>query len=171
MSPVGPSAGQGHLATDRLHYLLARLSRALSRATDDVALRHGLTPPEFMAGLVLAEGAPLSNAQLARRTFVTSQATHEVVGTMFGRGLVQREDHTTNRRIRLISLTDEGWKVMKKCTTEIVSIEQKIISRLDPLEQKTFIPALLHSAEILAGGYFGDEEAESAALAFRATSR
>jgi DNA-binding MarR family transcriptional regulator len=162
---------RGRPATDRLHYVVARLSRALSRATDNVALRHGLTPPEFMAALVLAEGNPLSNAQLARRTFVTSQATHEVLAAMFERGLVQREDHTTNRRIRLISLTDEGWLVIEKCTEEVVEIEQRIISGLEPLEQEIFLPALLHGAEVLAGGYFGDEKAESAALALRATSR
>jgi len=62
-------------ATSDLFYVVFRLHRAMSRAFETVALRHGLTQPELLACLVLVEGRPLSNAQLAQRTFVTAQAS------------------------------------------------------------------------------------------------
>lgn len=162
---------RGRPATDHLHYLVSRLARALSRAMDNVALLHGLTPPEFMVFQVLGEGRAISNAQLARRTFVSSQATHEVVSELTSRGLTQRDDHQTNRRIRLISLTEEGWRVLGECLAEVTAIENRILSGLDTAERAALVPALFHSAEVLAGGYFGDDEAESAALALRMQNR
>lgn len=166
-----PVDDRGRPATDHIHYLVGRLSRALNRAMDNVALTHGLTPPEFMVFEVLGEGYAISNAQLARRTFVSSQATHEVVTELTARGLTQRDDHHTNRRIRLISLTEEGWRVRGECVAEVAAIENRILAGLDAAERAALIPSLLHSAEVLAGGYFGDEEAESAALALRTQNR
>ncbi|KQV06668.1 MarR family winged helix-turn-helix transcriptional regulator [Leifsonia sp. Root112D2] len=166
-----PVDARGRAATDRLHYLVSRLARALNRAMDNVALTHGLTPPEFMVFQVLGEGHAISNAQLARRTFVSSQATHEVVTELTARGLTQRDEHQTNRRIRLISLTEEGWRVLGECFAEVTAIESRILSGLDPAERTALIPSLLHSAEVIAGGYFGDDEAESAALALRMQNR
>lgn len=162
---------RGEPATDRLHYLVDRLARSLGRATDNIALTHGLTPPEFMVFEVLGEGNPISNAQLARRTFVSSQSTHEVVGELVRRGLVQRDDDAVNRRIRPVSFTEAGWAVYEKCHQEVKTIESRILAGLDERERAVLIPGLLHAAEVLAGGYFGDEDAESAALALRLRSR
>ena len=73
---------------------------------ETIAARNSLTMPEMVTCLVLAEGRPLSNAQLARRTFVTSQASHEVVASLQARGLVDKENHHTNKRIRLVFLSE-----------------------------------------------------------------
>lgn len=171
MEPAQSQANEAHPgarpATSDLTYVIFRLHRALSRAVESIALRNRLTMPEMVTCLVLAEGRPLSNAQLARRTFVTSQACHEVVGSLLSRGLVDRENHQTNKRIRLVFLTELGWSVMQSCRAELDDIEQRILANHSPTERKALLPSLLLAAETLAGGYFGDEGAESEALELR----
>ncbi|MDQ0693087.1 MarR family winged helix-turn-helix transcriptional regulator [Arthrobacter sp. W4I7] len=154
-------------ATKDLTYVVFRFHRALSRAVETIALRNGLTMPEMVTCLVLAEGRSLSNAQLARRTFVTSQACHEVVGSLLARGLVDRENHQTNKRIRLVFLSESGWSVMQACRAELDDIEQRVLARHSPEEREALLPSLLLAAETLAGGYFGDDAAESEALELR----
>jgi len=154
-------------ATNSLFYVIFRLHRAMSRAFETVALRNGLTQPELLSCMVLAEGRGLSNAQLARRTFVTSQASHEVVASLVSRGLVDRENHETNKRIRLVHLTERGWSVIQSCQAELHELEERILENHAPEQHRALLPSLLRAAETLAGGYFGNEGAESEALELR----
>ncbi len=158
-------------ATDLLYYTISRLEKALGRAFETIALRHGFSQPELVAALVLAEGVPVSNAQLARRTFVSSQASHELITVLVNRGLVQREAHETNKRIKLLSLTEEGWKVANACQADLLEVEQRATQKLAPNNRDDLIRLLSLTAETIRGGYFGDEEAESEALELRAKSR
>ncbi|GAA3668996.1 hypothetical protein GCM10023081_04330 [Arthrobacter ginkgonis] len=171
MEPVQDPAQEPHPAaqpaTSDLFYVVFRLHRAMSRAFETVALRQRLTQPELLACLVLAEGRPLSNAQLARRTFVTAQASHEVVAALVERGLVDRENHQTNKRIRLVFLTELGWSVVQTCRTELDVLEERILANHSADQHRALLPSLLRAAETLAGGYFGDEAAESEALELR----
>ncbi|MDQ2697292.1 MAG: MarR family transcriptional regulator [Actinomycetota bacterium] len=162
---VGPVE---HPATDRLIYIVNRLARALNRAADDVAQRNGLSLSEFLLLLVLGEGPGLSNAQLARRTFVSSQAAHSVVTELEARGMLSKAPHETNRRVILARITPQGRAVLDACLSEIIKTESTLLDALSPAERTNLLPALLHSAETLAGGWFGDEAAEQAAAARRA---
>lgn len=60
---------RGEPATARLNYTTHRLGRALDRFCENLALAHGVTLSQFLVLQVLAEGLPMTNAQLARRTF------------------------------------------------------------------------------------------------------
>lgn len=156
-----------HGANSRLQYVVNRLARALNRSTENIALAHGVSLPEFMIIMVLGEGDALSNAQLGRRTFVTAQAAHTVISGLVERGLIRRDAHPTNRRIKLASLTPEGWDVLNKCLAEIVDVEERILESLHPVERTVLLPGLLDCAQKFAGGYFGDKEAEKTAIARR----
>jgi len=167
MPPQEEPRGRAHPANDQLLYLVNRVARAMNRASDDIALEHGLTLPELMVLLVLGEDVGLSNAQLARRTFVTSQSAHQVVIGLGERGLIERLPHPINRRIRVTRLTDAGWEVLERARLKVGEVEQRALKRLDPQERRALRPALLHTAEALSGGWFGDAEAEAAATARR----
>ena len=159
---------RGRPATDHLLYVVNRVARAMNRASDDVALANGISLPELMVLLVLGENVGLSNAQLARRTFVTSQSAHRVVLDLAGRGLIERGPHETNRKIRVARLTEEGWAVLEKCRSEIEAIETRLLSQLVARDRAALLPSLLHAAQTIRGGWFGDVEAEQAAAERRA---
>jgi DNA-binding MarR family transcriptional regulator len=166
-----PTPGRPDLAspaTDRLVYVVNRLARAMNRATDDVASSHGISLPELMALLVLGEDVALSNAQLARRTFVTSQSAHAVVTDLARRGLVQRGSHDTNRRLKVARLTDAGWQVLTSCRSEIEATEGKLLAQLVKRDRDALLPTMLHAAQIIKGGWFGNDEAEQTAADRRA---
>lgn len=158
---------RGEPATARLNYSAYRLGRALDRFTENLALSHGVTLSQFLALQVLAEGMPLSNAQLARRTFVSSQAAHKVCNELIDLGLVERGDHPHNQRIRLVRLTDHGWDLIGKCYAVLGEHEAKLAAELGGELGDSVVAVVDHAAEALAGGYFGDDEAEATAIAQR----
>lgn len=160
---------RGEPATARLNYSAYRLARAFSRFAENSALAHGITLSQLFVLQVLGEGLPLSNAQLARRTFVSSQAAHTVSNELIEAGLVERGDHPTNRRVRLVRLTEEGWEVLEACHAELRAHEERLVSALGDEFGAALADMLDHTAQALAGGYFGDDEAEVAAIGRRTT--
>lgn len=158
---------RGRPATASLSYTANRLARALNRAAENTALARGTTLPQLFILKVLGEGIPLSNADVARRTFVSSQAAHIVVSELVDTGIIERIDDPTNRRVRLLRLTEAGWGLLADCEAEIIEREQRLIAEVEISAGTTLIGALTQAAEHLAGGYFGDKDAEAAAVAAR----
>lgn len=152
-------------ASDRLLYTANRFARALNRAAEHTAMAHGITLPQLLALQVLGEGEGLSNAALARRIFVSAQASHVVCRELCDAGLIARTPHPTNKRVRLVRLTADGWRVLQECTVELRALEDRLAATL-PRTWGAPLPAILHTAaQSLAGGYFGDADAEAAARA------
>ncbi len=158
---------RGKPATDRLNYTAYRLARALNRAAENTALAHDVTLPQLLILQVLGEGLPLSNAQVARRTFVSSQAAHVVSAELLERGLIERVPHPTNRRVRLVALSEQGWRVLHECEAEMMQREERLTDLLGADLGSSLAQVLDRAAQKLAGGYFGDSEAEAAAVAAR----
>lgn len=162
---------RGVPATKRLNYTAYRLARALNRAAENTALAHGITLPQLLILQVLGEGRALSNAQIARRTFVSSQASHSVSRELLERDLIEHVEHPTNRRVRMIQLTEDGWHVLAECTSEIREREDRLVEVLGTPIGDTLHRSLHQAAEALGGGYFGDAEAEAKAVDRRQRSR
>lgn len=160
---------RGEPATSRLNYSAYRLGRAFNRFAENSALAHGITLSQLFVLQVLGEGLPLSNAQLARRTFVSSQAAHTVSNELIEAGLVERGDHPTNRRVRLVRLTERGWAVLEACHAELRTHEDRLTAALGEEFGASLAELLDHTAAVLAGGYFGDDEAEVDAISRRTT--
>jgi len=158
---------RGKPAIASLTYTANRLARALNRAAENAALAHDTTLPQLFILKVLGEGIPLSNADVARRTFVSSQAAHIVVSEMVENGIIERIDDPSNRRVRLLRLTDAGWSLLAECDREIVDREKRLIDEVETKAGTSLIDVLTQAAEHLAGGYFGDKAAEAAAVAAR----
>ena len=107
MSEPAEGAGPGG-AHARVSYVIARLDRAIRREIAEMAAPHGLTATQFTALSVLRTGKGLSNAQLARRSYVTPQSMIEMLGTLENKGLVQRAPAPDHGRIMHVELTGEG---------------------------------------------------------------
>lgn len=152
------------LATDELYYILNRLSRSMNRAVDDIAWQHGVSLAEFNVLLVLAEGVPLSSAQLARRAFVTPQSSHQVVSTLVSRELVETVHHPTDGRVKLTRLTDAGWTLLDTAREALHAMQARAMSDLPDADRERLPQVLGILAETLLGGWFGDFEAAMAAV-------
>ena len=154
---------QGTPANRRLDYTAARLSRALDRAAENTALAHGITLRQLTAMEVLGEGARLSNAEVARRTFVSPQAAHVACEQLITKGLAEKAMGTESARATDLALTELGWDLLEKCTAEMVELENELARRLGT-RAESFIGRMSEAARHLAGGYFGDAAMEAAAV-------
>ena len=74
----------------RISYVIARLERAVRAQINERLGPQGLTTLQYTTLSVLgSRGQPLSNAQLARRAYMTPQAMIEVLNALEEKGLIE----------------------------------------------------------------------------------
>jgi DNA-binding MarR family transcriptional regulator len=114
----------------RTSYLVARLDRLVRSQLSDVLVPFDLTVPQYTLLSVIEHRPGLSNAQLARRSYITAQAMHQVVNGLEERGLIARRVSPDHGRIQLTELTDDGMALLKACDEEVTRLEERIFDGL-----------------------------------------
>lgn len=129
------SARQGPMA--RTSYLLAQCFHSLRSMIEPALKVYNITPLQYTILSVALHTNKLSSAKLSRRFYITPQSMGQMLGGLEERGLIRREHDPANRRILLVSLTEEGAALAKLCATEIDRIERQAFSdfRHDDIEQ------------------------------------
>lgn len=125
-----------------LSWLLKQLRNALHRTTEDALLPLGLTEAHAAVLMELAYGKPLSNAALARASFVTPQSMVQLLGSLEERGLVARGSDPQGGRAMPAELTPEGRRQVFQIHLAMREVEQKLLSGLN-LDERNRLRALM----------------------------
>jgi DNA-binding MarR family transcriptional regulator len=139
LDPVAPRVG----------YLIYRVERQLRTRLDEAMAANGVTTPQYIALSILRERDGLSNAQLARWTYVTPQAMSLVLSALERRRLVRRRQDPRHRRIRRTSVTARGLRILHECDRAMDVIEADMLRGLDPTTVETIRVALSACAHSL----------------------
>jgi DNA-binding MarR family transcriptional regulator len=138
----------------RISYVIARLERAIRAQINERLSPQGLTTLQYTTLSVLgSRGQPLSNAQLARRAYMTPQAMIEVLNALEVKGLIRRDPHPNHRRVYPASLTDEGGRVLTVCDASVEEMEQEMLAGLDPAQRELFAAWLKECVRALHAGF------------------
>jgi DNA-binding MarR family transcriptional regulator len=126
----------------RTTYLIGRLDRTVRRALEDLIRDQAVTVLGYTALTVLAVRPGLSNAQLARRSFMTPQGMNQALAVLTERGLVTRRPDELNRRVQRLELTPKGAKVVEVCSHRVERFEQQLLAALT-VDERTELNSLL----------------------------
>jgi DNA-binding MarR family transcriptional regulator len=152
----GHDAGSGNGEDDelffRLSYVIARLDRAIRRGIEERLAPHGLSVSQYTALSVLHNRPGLSNAQLARRTFVTPQSMNEVIASLEDAKLIRREVDQNHRRVLRARLTARGNRLFARLDEEIGDLEEEMLSGLSQEERHQFTGTVVHCVHMLGAG-------------------
>lgn len=125
-----------------LAYLVGRVDRALRQLIGDAVQAQGLTVQQYTALSVIRTRGLLSNAQLAKRSLISPQASSELIKVMQSNGWIEREPDPTHGRIMLIRLTLVGEDLLTQSDRVVARIEQLMLSGIDTGHQQAFAQAL-----------------------------
>jgi DNA-binding MarR family transcriptional regulator len=145
----------GSEATEpRISYVVARLERAIRAAIAERVGPYGLTTLQYTTLSVLnRHGAPLSNAQLARRAYMTPQAMSEVIDALEKKGLIRRNPHPNHSRLLPATLTAKGRRLLADCESEVDEMESVMLADLTRNERTAFRKALKSAVRELGAGF------------------
>ncbi len=126
----------------RVTYLVGRLNRVLRRRLGDALAAFRVSVPQYTTLSVLHARGNLSNAELAKRAFISPQAMNEVIQGLEARKLVTRQPSSSHGRIVQLLLTQRGLDVMHDCDAAVHRLEQSMLGGLSGLERK-MLPGVL----------------------------
>ena len=109
-------------------YALKRTTVALRTAMDAALRDHGLTVPQYSCLEQLAHTPGLTNAALARGTFVSRQAMHQLLGTLRSADLVQSDG---TGRHQQFNLTKTGAKRLVGASAAVADVEERMLATFD----------------------------------------
>ena len=136
----------------RISYVIGRVDRALRREIAALVAPHGLTVPQYTALSILRDRAGLSNAQLARRTFVTPQSMNEVIAALERDGLVARSPAANHGRVLETAVTEGGLAVLARCDEAVNEMENRMLADLGPEAREQLLKALTDCVHRLGAG-------------------
>ena len=154
---VDTSAGALAAAVEpRISYVIARLERAVRAAINERVRPHGLTTLQYTTLSVLGlRGQPLSNAQLARRAYMTPQSMIEVIDALERNGLIRRDPHPNHRRVYPATLTPKGRRVLAVCDASVAEMEEEMLAELGPADRESLLASLKACVRALHAGFPG----------------
>ena len=133
--------------------MIARLERAVRKAINERVQPYGLTTLQYTTLSVLrSQGRPLSNAQLARRSYVTPQAMGEVIEKLERLELVARVPHPNHRRVYPAALLPKGIQVLKHCDAAVDELEETMLRDLDHDQRLEMMRGLTAAVHALGAG-------------------
>jgi DNA-binding MarR family transcriptional regulator len=138
----------------RTTYVIARLERAVRTAINKRVRPYGLTTLQYTTLSVLGRrGQPLSNAQLARRAYMTPQAMSEVLEALQRHALIERNRHPNHRRVFPATLTAKGRRVLAACEAAVQEMEEEMLSGLSREERAALHESLKSCVRSLNAGF------------------
>jgi DNA-binding MarR family transcriptional regulator len=154
MSQVVRADVSSERAAPRISYAVARLERAVRAAIAERVAPYGLTTLQYtMLSVLHRHGAPLSNAQLARRAYMTPQAMSEVIEALEKKGLISRNPHPNDGRQLPATLTAKGRRVLTACERAVDEMEDHMLADLTPRKRKEVLDAITSAVRALGAGF------------------
>ncbi len=116
-----------HSDFQTIGYMLKQAQHALRLRMDRLLLSENLTMAQYVA-LSLIEASPkITNAEIARKAFVTPQTMHRIVTDIESAGLASTSVHPTNRRVVPRSLTGRGKKLVTYAHRVAAQVEREML--------------------------------------------
>lgn len=84
---------------------------------------------------VLDGGEPVSLGALAEQVGRSVSATSRLVDGLVRRGLVERREHPTDRRVRRVAIATDGEALLRRLERTRADAQLKIMDRLDPADR------------------------------------
>jgi DNA-binding MarR family transcriptional regulator len=134
-----------------LLYLIKQVELAVRQELDEAVAAEDLTALQYTALTVLERHPGITSAELARSSFVRAQTMAEMITFLLRRGLVTRERDETNRRQYLLSLSDEGRKVLDSLFDTVADIESTMLEGFDRGQTEILRTYLLRCRQSLSG--------------------
>jgi len=126
---------------DSLGWLLARAGHHVGTALAAALAEAGTTPRELS---VLAAAAPVPRPQLGLAVVVGLDKTTMVttVDALERRGLVRREQHPDDRRIRLVAVTPEGRRLVERANAVAEQVQHQVLAAVPEEDRDRLVPLL-----------------------------
>lgn len=135
--------------SESIGWLLNRLKQSIVAQADLRLAKEGLTHAQWVPLLVLRLGGPSSVVKLAAELNTDAGATTRLLDRLEAKGLCLRERASADRRVVMVSLTDEGQRITAELTAVLADVFNAHLAGFSMEEWRTLLSLL---GRMLANG-------------------
>lgn len=117
-----------------LGYYLKLAQHTLRLKMDEALKPLGLTTPQYAVLSQLQASPGISNAALARASFLTAQTMHGIVVNLEKSGLIKRKKSEHNQRVLKAELTKKGLASVEKAHASVLAAEKSMTNSMKKKE-------------------------------------
>ena len=121
-------------------YSVGKLDKLVSQQLSELLSDLDVSLPQFTMLSNLHLHGEMANAKLASRSFISPQASNQIIKTMEEKGWISKSDDPNHGRILLIGLTPDGQAVYEQCNEKAMDFEDKMLAGL-PAENVMMLKA------------------------------
>ncbi|QDC44597.1 MarR family winged helix-turn-helix transcriptional regulator [Methylophilus medardicus] len=133
----------------QIGFLIKRVQQGLRGKMDEALSQHGLTTSQYAVLSHLREATYLSNAELARLSFVSAPTMIRIVQELERIGFIDRTENKVHRKAVDITISPEGARVLNQCDSIVQGIQQQMLSGFTKDDITNFAGLLISCAEKL----------------------
>ena len=130
-------------------YTLKQTQHILRIHMDDALRSLGLTTPQYAVLSQLELRPGISNADLARASFITAQTMHGIVSNLEKNNLLKRKRDPQHGRILCAELTEKVLKIVRQAHEIISKVEESMTCTLTQKNKSLFEELLIECANNL----------------------
>jgi DNA-binding MarR family transcriptional regulator len=104
--------------------------------------KHGLTPVQYSALQGIANSPGVDQRTLARTIGFDTSTTASVIDRLESRGLVLRNASPSDKRVRLLTLTDEGRTLLAGVIPSMLRAQERMLDPLPEADRVEFMRML-----------------------------
>lgn len=130
------------LLTDQVLVALRRIFRATDLHSRQLLRQFGITGPQLLVLKAVELAHELSSSALAQTLSVSLPTTSDIVARLEKRGLVTRRKNAADKRQVLVSLTDDGRRILDAAPPPLQESFTKQLGTLPEWEQTQMLSVL-----------------------------
>lgn len=129
---------------------LRRISRAISLYSSHVQKEHGLTGPQLMLLREVQKKEAITVRLLANSVSLSHATVTGILDRLQSKGLVNRTALEQDKRKRVVTLTEEGGKLLKKAPPPMQTKFRSELEKLEGWEQTQILSSLQRVAQMMS---------------------
>ena len=128
-----------------IHTMPGHIIRRLQQISSSIFAQHmrdagfDLTSPQFATLSILQDQPNIDQATLASAIAIDRATIGGIVDRLVAKGLVQRQTNPQDRRARVLSLTDEGHRILTRLHPVVQNVQDIILQNLTAEETRGFM--------------------------------
>ncbi|PLX85769.1 MAG: MarR family transcriptional regulator [Desulfuromonas sp.] len=126
----------------RIIQALRRIIRAVDIHSHKLASQHNITGPQLACLLTIAEEAPLTSSNLAKKVYLSPSTVVGIIDRLEEKGWVERKRDTKDRRQVHISTTPLGTQLISDAPSLLQETLANALVKLPEIEQVSITMAL-----------------------------
>jgi DNA-binding MarR family transcriptional regulator len=115
---------------DTVYWLLMQVMFQAKHSLSDIADKYGISTMQLNTLMMLRENEPLAMNILSNHFMCDASNVTGIADRLESQGFVARQNHPTDRRSKLIAITENGLELREKILSETVTAQT---ARLNPV--------------------------------------